>query len=135
MYQGSPPARHRLDELDDPVVPATGPSSSLTEDVKALAQDGRTYFETELAFQKTRASYSAQQGKAGAIHGAIAAACAHMAGVALVVGLLLALGSLIGPWWSLLAVTGVFGAAAAIFGLKAQGRFSRIAQAFSGDRA
>ncbi len=135
MYQGEPPAPHSLSSADSPAAPAAGPSSSLRDDVKALAQDGRTYLQAELAFQKSRAAYSAQEGKAGAVNGAIAAACAHMAGVALVVGLLLALGSEIGPWWALVVVTGIFAAAAAIFGLKAKGRFARIAKAFGGERA
>lgn len=135
MYQGEPPAPHSLSSADSPAAPAAGPSSSLRDDVKALAQDGRTYLQAELAYQKSRAAYSAQEGKAGAVNGAIAAACAHMTGVALVVGLLLALGSEIGPWWALVVVTGIFAAAAAIFGLKAKGRFSRIANTFGGERA
>jgi Flp pilus assembly protein TadB len=104
---------------------------SLTDDVKALLEDGRTYLEAELQFQKSRVALAADRGKSGAIYGLVAAAIAHLALIALVVGVLFALAPLIGAWGATALVVGVLLIAAAVLGLAAKRRFARVAAAFA----
>jgi len=79
---------------------------SVIEEAKRLAADGRTYAEAELAFQISRAKVLAVAGGWMAGLGLAALIFLHFALVALVVGLLIALATLIGPWWSILVVAG-----------------------------
>lgn len=77
---------------------------SLVDDVRALVDDGRTLVEAELAYQKSRAVVVGAGAKGVAGWGALALALAFFALMALVVGLILAVGTLIGPWWAMAAV-------------------------------
>lgn len=81
---------------------------SLREDVEALIEDGRTYLEAELVFQKTRAAYVADRAKGVVIFGAVAAVLAFLALIGLTVGLIIALTPLITAWGaSAVVVTGL----------------------------
>ncbi|KRA83403.1 hypothetical protein [Altererythrobacter sp. Root672] len=71
---------------------------SLREDVEALIEDGRTYLEAELVFQKTRAAYVADKAKGAVIFGAVAILLACLALVGLTVGLIIALTPLLTAW-------------------------------------
>ena len=64
---------------------------SLTEDILALIEDGKTYLEAEKAFQKSRAGFVANKGKHGIIRGLAAFGMIHLALIGLVVGVVMAL--------------------------------------------
>ncbi len=111
---------------NSPVDPALVPEPSLVEDVKALLDDGKTYLEAELQYQKSRAAYAVDRGKSGAIYGVAAAAVLHLALIGLVVGLILALSPLITAWGATAVVVGVLVAVAAVLGLAAKRRFTKL---------
>lgn len=71
---------------------------------RALLGEGQSLLETELAFQKARAGFVLSRAKGILALGALALALLFFALMALVMGLLLALAPLIGPWGALAAV-------------------------------
>jgi len=107
---------------------------SLTDDVEALIDDGKTYVEAEVAFQKTRLSYAANRGKAG--FGLVLAAFAflHLALIGLVVGGIMILAPLIGAIGATAIVVGLLLLGVVIFAVMAKGRFAQLAQAFKDDQ-
>src|SRR5690606_41594657 len=60
--------------------------------------DGKTYLEAELGYQKTRAAYVADRAKGVVVFGAIAALLAFLALVGLTVGLIIALSPWLTAW-------------------------------------
>jgi uncharacterized membrane protein YqjE len=110
------------------------PEDSLIEDVRILVEDGKTYLEAEIQYQKSRAALVADRGRSGAIHGAVALALVHLALVALVVGLVIALTPLITAWGATAVVVGVLVAVAVVFALKAKGKLAGISAALSETR-
>ena len=104
---------------------------SLADDVRALVDDGKTYLEAELQFQKSRAALAVGRGKSGAIYGVAAAAIAHLALIALVVGLLFSLAPVIGPWGATGIVVGVLLILSAVLALMARSRFARLSAVFA----
>lgn len=103
----------------------------LSDEVIALIADGRTYAEAEFAFQKTRASYSAQQGKSAAISILAALAFLHLALIALVVGAVIALTPYLTAWGATAAVVGVLLLATLVVLLRARANARNIADAFA----
>ncbi len=103
---------------------------SLSDDIVALIDDGKTYFEAEVAFQKSRLAFAADRGKSGILYGVCAFAVFHLALVALVIGAIFALTPIITAWGATAAVVGVLLLAGAIFGMKARNRFARLAEAY-----
>jgi hypothetical protein len=79
--------------------------ASLVDDVVALFSDGKTYAEAELAFQKSRAGYTANRAKGAIAFGLAAFGVFHLALIAATVGLVIALVPLIGPWGATAVVT------------------------------
>lgn len=116
-------------DAEAPAGAAAPPDDSLVADVRNLVEDGRTYLEAELQYQRSRAALVLDRGRSGAIHGAIAAALAHLALVGLVVGLVIALSPLITPWGATALVVGVLAIAALFFARKAKARFAGLAAA------
>ena len=82
---------------------AHGPS--LADDVLALFEDGKTYAEAEIAYQRSRASYTANRLKGAIAIGLGAFGVFHLALIAFVVGLVIALIPLVGPWIAMAVVT------------------------------
>lgn len=107
----------------------------LSDEVLALIADGRTYAEAEFAFQKSRLSYSAQEGKSAALSVLAALAFLHLALIALVVGAVIALTPYLTAWGATAAVVGVLLLATVIVLLKARNRARNIADAFAEDDA
>lgn len=107
---------------------------SLSEDVAALIEDGRTYLEAEIQFQKSRAGFALGRGKSGAAYGVAAAAILHLALVALVVGAVLSLETLVGPLAATGIVVTVLAVAAIVLALAARKRLARAASAFAETR-
>ncbi len=71
-------------------------AASLTDDIFALFDDGRTYVEAELQYQKTRIAFAASRGKYVAAYGLAAFGVLHMALIALTVGVVLTLAPILG---------------------------------------
>jgi len=106
---------------------------SLADDVEALIDDGKTYVEAEIAYQKTRLSYAANRGKSGA--GLVLAALAflHLALIGLVVGGIMILAPLVGAAGATGIVVGILLVGVIVFGLTAKARFTKLGQAFEDD--
>lgn len=116
---------HRSDELDEePVQP------SLFDDIESLVEDGKTYAEAELAFQKSRLSFAFGKGRNAAFLGLLAVGFLHLALVALVVGAVIALSPLLTPIGATLAVAAVLLIVAIIFVVVAKRRIEEAADAF-----
>lgn len=81
------------------------PVHSLTDDVMALFEDGKTYAQAELQFQKSRAGFTANRLKGAIAFGLGAFGVFHLALIAAAVGLVLALSQLVGPWIATAIVT------------------------------
>ncbi len=103
---------------------------SLADDVEALIDDGKTYVEAEVAFQKSRLSFAANRGKSGAILVLGALAFIHLALIGLVVGGTISLMPYLGPFGATAAVAGGLLVAAALLLFMAKGRFAKLSAAF-----
>lgn len=103
---------------------------SLSDDISGLIDDGKTYVEAELAFQKSRLSFALGKGRKAAFLGLLALGFLHLALIALVVGAVIALSPLLTPIGATLAVTIVLLTGAIIFVLIAKRRISEAAAAF-----
>lgn len=78
---------------------------SLTDDIFALIEDGKTYAEAEVAFQKSRAGYAANRAAGAIAFGLGAFGVFHLALIAATVGIVIALVPLVGPWIATAIVT------------------------------
>ena len=107
---------------------------SLTDDIVALLDDGRTLVEAEVQFQKTRAAFAFDRGKAGAAYGIVAAALIHLALVALVVGAVIGLTPMIGAWLATFVVVGALVVVGAFFAFAAKRKFARLAAVYAETR-
>jgi hypothetical protein len=90
----------------EPLYEGEDADRSLLGDVQALIEDGKTYLEAELAYQKTRVGFVASGARDVAMYGALAAVFALLALVGLTVGLIIALTPLITAWGATSAVVG-----------------------------
>lgn len=106
--------------------PSPGSDRSLIEDVEALIDDGKTYLEAELAYQKTRAAYVADKAKGALIYGAVAAAFAFLALIGLTVGLIISLAPLLTPWGASALVVALLIVGALLFGRMAGRRWNKL---------
>ncbi|MEC7819251.1 MAG: phage holin family protein [Pseudomonadota bacterium] len=109
------------------------PRHSLTDDLFALLDDGKTYFEAELAFQKSRTSFVANRAKMAVAYGAAAFGILHLALIAVTVGIVIALAPLVGPWIATLIVGGVLIALGIVCVRMLKGKIDDIRAAFKGD--
>lgn len=103
---------------------------SLGDDLSALIDDGKAYVEAELTFQKSRASFAGQEAKAGIGFALAMFALLHLALIGIVVGLILALGPIVGFFPATGIVVGVLLLCTALFGWLAVRRFKGISRAF-----
>ena len=97
---------------------------TLVGSAEALFENGQSLLEAELAFQKARAGFLFSRAKGILGLAALALALLFFVLMALVVGLLLALAPLIGPWGALAAVVGGL---LAIAGVCVRGVVRRVA--------
>jgi hypothetical protein len=77
----------------------------LSDDIKAAAEDAKTYAEAEMAFQKSRAAWTGNRVKYIAVFAVLALGFVHLALIALVVGAVFALAQIMDPWLATGAVT------------------------------
>lgn len=106
---------------------------SLSDDLFDLLDDGRTYAEAELQFQKTRAVFALKMGRKAAGYTAAALLILHLAVVALAIGAIFALAPLLTAWGATALVVGVLVVAALILALFARRYFARLGKAFGED--
>lgn len=106
---------------------------SLTDDLEALYDDGRTFIQAELAFQKTRARFVSDKLKGGIGYALAAAVFMHIALLGLAVGLIISLATVLGPWLASAIVVVALLLAGVLLGLQAKKRFTRLADAFAKD--
>lgn len=115
--------------------PADPAERSLVEDVRALVEDGRTLLEAELAYQKSRAALAGRTAKSMAGWIALALSLVFFALMALVMGLVLALATLIGPLGATLVVVAALLVAAGLAGWAAVRRWQAMSRRLSEDEA
>lgn len=108
---------------------------SLQEDINALIDDGRTYVEAELAFQKSRLSLAANRSKSGVIYILAALAFLHLALIGAIIGGIITLIPLLGPGGATLAVTSGLLVGVAAFLWMARAKFMSLSNAFTTDAA
>mgnify|MGYP000129702271 CR=1 FL=1 len=112
----------------------TAPDRSLVDDIGALLEDGQTYVEAELAYQKTRARLIASRGRRGTVLGLVAFAFLNSALIALIVGLVLTLAPILTPLGATAVVVGLLLVGAVFFGLQARKRFRAMSKVFTEER-
>lgn len=103
---------------------------SLLEDFEALIADGKSYFEAELRFQRTRLGFTGSRIKWAFIYGAAAFGFLHLALIGLVVGLVIALAPLTGAWVAIAIVVGLLLLGALAFVQRLRGKLRDIRSAF-----
>lgn len=107
---------------------------SLVADLEALFTDGKTYLEAELAYQKSRAGFAGSRLKLAAIYGAAALGLLHLASIALVVGLVIALTPLVGPWLATAIVVAALGVVVVVLLVRLRSEIDELRSAFGGER-
>lgn len=118
----------------DPVNdPPSEPQRSFVEDLRDLASDARILLEAEKAFQTARIGYVVGRGKSIAAELVVALVFVHLALIALVVGLLLALTPLLTAWGALAVVTLVLALGAAVCVLLALRQVRRVRGVLAGN--
>ncbi|MFA6219902.1 MAG: phage holin family protein [Erythrobacter sp.] len=121
------------DEHGPPEEEESAADPSLADDLSALIADGRTYAESELAFQKSRAAYTADRAKRATVHALFAFGFIHLALVAITVGVLFALIPAVGAWGATGIVTASLLTGAALLLRLAKRRLDEIVSAFGKD--
>lgn len=109
------------------------PQRSFVEDLRDLASDARILLEAEKAFQTARVGYVVGRGKSIAAELVVALVLVHLALIALVVGLLLALAPLLTAWGALAVVTLVLALSAAVCVMLALRQVRRVRGVLAGN--
>ena len=100
---------------------------AMAAEVRALAEEARAYAVDELAFQKARAGHAGKGAKGIAIFAVLALVLIYFALMALVMGVVIALGTtILGPWGA--AIAGFLGliVLAGLCGLIARSKLTRL---------
>ncbi|MAY19309.1 MAG: hypothetical protein CL955_01650 [Erythrobacteraceae bacterium] len=109
---------------------------SLLDEVGALIDDGRTYAQAEIAFQKTRAKLTGRLLGVSLAYVAVALILLHIAFLALAVGLVIALAPLVTIWGAIGIVVGGMLLLVALLCWLAYKRAAKLGDIFSdGDEA
>jgi hypothetical protein len=106
---------------------------SLLADVEALIDDGKTYLQSELTFQKTRAAFVADRAKGAVVLGAAAALLAFLALIGLTVGLIIALTPWLTAWGASALVVALLLLGAFLAARAAGKRWSHLMDAIQSD--
>ncbi|MDF2604227.1 phage holin family protein [Sphingomonas sp.] len=93
--------------------------------VSQLAADAREAAQAEIALAKARAAFAADRYKWAAIYFAVAGVLALAALIAMLVGIIFTLATVIGPGWATAAVVAVVLAIATILGLMGKAQLSK----------
>ncbi len=119
--------------LEDAPEDAEETLRSLREDVEALIADGRTYLQSELLYQKTRAAFVADRGKSALVYGAAGALLGLLALIGLTVGLIIALTPHLTAWGASALVVGLLLLGAGLAVRTAMARWTSLMGAIGGD--
>jgi hypothetical protein len=103
---------------------------SLIDDVELLIEDGKTYLEAELNFQKTRAAFVGDGAKRIVIFAVVAFVFAWLALIALTVGLVIALTPPLSAWGATAVVVIVWLLIAIVAASVAGSKWHKLAQSF-----
>jgi uncharacterized membrane protein YqjE len=106
---------------------------SLIDDVEVLIEDGRTYLEAELNFQKTRALFASERAKGVALYGLVGFVFAWMALIGLTIGLIFALAPILGRWGAMAVVVVVWLVFAGVCVRAAAGHWRELMASFSSE--
>ncbi|HEY7807249.1 MAG TPA: phage holin family protein [Croceibacterium sp.] len=112
---------------------AAAEERSLIDDVEVLIEDGKTYLEAELNYQKTRALFVGDRVKGTVLFALVGFVFAWMALIALTVGLIIALTPPLSAWGATAVVVIVWLLIAAIALTIAAGRWKELGKAFEPD--
>jgi hypothetical protein len=115
---------------DEPDVPLR----SLQDDVEALIEDGRTYLEAEIAYQRSRAVYVVDEAKTAFIYVVAAALLAALTLIGLTVGLIIALATVIGAWAASGVVVGALALCTGLLLMSAQRRWTALMETLQGKK-
>lgn len=108
---------------------------SLIDDVEVLIEDGKTYLEAELNFQKTRAQFAGDRAKGVALYALLGLMFAWMALIGLTIGLIFALTPSLGGWGATGVVVAIWLVIAAVALRAAASRWRELVASFeSGSR-
>lgn len=104
---------------------------SLTDELAALIDDGRTYAKAELAFQKARARLAGRSVGMALALAIVAIILLHIAFLALAVGMVMALAPLVTIWGAIAVVVGglLLGVGLLVYGAIGHGKL--LAELFS----
>ncbi|MGC3980820.1 MAG: phage holin family protein [Steroidobacteraceae bacterium] len=106
---------------------------SFAQDLRLLAEEARALAHAELTFQKTRAAYVGAEVRTITLFAALGAAFVFFALMALTVGFVIALGTVLGPWTAMVVATLVIGGIAAGLMLLARARMRRMRAVLADD--
>jgi hypothetical protein len=109
---------------------AAAEDRSLIDDVEVLIEDGKTYLEAELNFQKTRAQFVGDRAKGVALYGLLGLMFAWMALIGLTIGLIFALTPSLGGWGATGVVVAIWLVIAVIAFRAAAGRWRALVASF-----
>ena len=125
-------------DIPDPVDEAPlaeGEARSLLDDVHALIDDGKTYLEAEIEFQKTRAAFVGDRTRSAVLFGAAALLFVLLALIGLTVGAVVALAPLLTAWGATAAVVGTLLFATLVAALAARRSVKSLMRAFASGRS
>jgi hypothetical protein len=117
-------------QTDSAAADEAAESRSLIDDVEVLIEDGKTYLQAELNYQKTRARFAGDRAKRVAMLGLVGLSFAWMALVGLTVGLILALTPPLGAWGAMAVVVVAWLLIAGTAFLVAAGRWRELVGSF-----
>ncbi|MBO0750312.1 MAG: phage holin family protein [Porphyrobacter sp.] len=115
---------------DSTGVDESAENRSLIDDVEVLIDDGKTYLEAELNYQKTRALFAGDRAKGVALYGLVGLIFAWMALIGLTVGLIFALTPPLGAWGATAVVVVVWLVIAGVALRAAAGRWRELVSSF-----
>jgi hypothetical protein len=115
---------------DSSAVDEAAESRSLMDDVEVLIEDGKTYLEAELNFQKTRARFAGDRAKGIALYGLLGLMFAWMALIGLTIGLIFALTPSLGAWGATGVVVAIWLVIAGVAFRAAAGRWRALVASF-----
>ena len=105
----------------------------MLDDVHALIDDGKTYLQAELAFQKTRAAFIADRALGAIALGGVAALLGFLALIGLTIGLILALEPFLTIWGASALVVALLLLGAFLAARAAAARFKHLMSAIQSD--
>ena len=142
MLDDKPDAGARDSTPDPNAAPLPGGSetnspgfdASIVDELAALIDDGKTFAQAEVAFQKTRATLAGKNVGMAVAVGVVAVVLLHIALLGLAVGLVIALQPVMAIWGAITIVVGVLLIATALLVRMAVARGKLVAAMFAANK-